>query len=106
MEVDKVTPGKAMKPGRVAWGKKLAALAKAHKEEKATSTRQVHEDEVEHVLKQKEGASSKNNMYVWLAVGSLVIGITMLFYQRKAARLKDAKWPTSHSNHQRNLRQT
>jgi hypothetical protein len=48
----------------VAWGKKLAALAKAHREEKATSKRQVHEDEVEHVPKQKGGASSKNNIYV------------------------------------------
>jgi hypothetical protein len=85
MEVDKVTPGKAKKPGRVAWGKKLAALVKAHKEEKATSKRQVHEDEVEHVPKQKEGASSKTNMYVWLPVCSLVIVITVLCYQWRAA---------------------
>jgi hypothetical protein len=31
MEADMVTSGKAKKPGRVAWGKKLAALANAHK---------------------------------------------------------------------------
>jgi hypothetical protein len=82
MEADKVTSGKAKKPGRVAWGNKLATLAKAHKEEKATSKRQVHEDEVP---KQKDASSSKNNIYVWVAMHSLAIGITALYNQRKAA---------------------
>jgi hypothetical protein len=81
MEADKVTSGKAKKPGRLAWGKQLAALAKAHMEEKVTSKRLVHEDEVP---KQKEASSSKNNIYVWLAVGSLAIGITTLYYPRRA----------------------
>ena len=85
VEVDKVTSGKAKSPGRVAWGKKLAALAKAHKEEKAATRRQNHEEEqVEPVPKQKE-ASSRTSLCAWLAVGSLVIGMAALYYQRRAA---------------------
>ena len=76
---DRVTSGKAKNPGRVAWGKKLAALAKAHKKEKAEERAREAEDA--HAV-QRKGPTS---LGAWLAVGSLVIGIAALYYQRKAS---------------------
>lgn len=83
-EVDTITTGKAKSPGRVAWGKKIAALAKVHKEEKAAAQRQELPPQEEHAPAPKAGMS-KTSLCSLLAVGSLVIGIAALYYQRRAA---------------------
>ena len=72
VEPDRVTSGKAKSPGRVAWGKKLATLAKAHKKEKAEVA--AHDRVAPHM-----------HLPAWLALGSLVIGLTALYYQRRAS---------------------
>ena len=80
-EVLKVTSGKAKSPGRVEWGRKLAALAKAHKEEKRAAALKVPEPEHEPEPDHPKGSKS---YLPWLAFGSLVIGLAALYYQRRA----------------------
>ena len=83
-EVSRVTTGKAKSPGRVEWGRKLAALAKAHKEEKmAAAMKQKVEPVQEPPPKEKEKTS--RNYLPWLTLGSLIIGLAALYYQRRAA---------------------
>jgi len=86
VEVEKVTSGKAKSPGRVAWGKKLAALAKAHKEEKATVPRQPARHQMDEVV-DTDTKEEKTSFCAWLAVGSLAIGIAALYYQRRATQI-------------------
>ena len=77
-EVARVTSGKAKSPGRVAWGRKLSALAKAHKNEKAAAGQPCP-------VACEDTCSQKTSLYTWIAVGTLVIGAAALYYQRMAS---------------------
>ncbi len=80
---DKITTGKAKSPGRVQWGQKVAALSRAHK--KAKAERQLQPEPTEAVQESPGKERTGGKLLPWIAVGSLIIGLAGLYYQRRAA---------------------